>query len=296
LKKGDAMLTLTDVIKLYKPENKRLQIPALRGVDFQLEEGELITLIGPSGSGKSTLIKIIGAIEEPSSGTIEMEGVGMINSLQGKALTKYRQEKIGFIYQFPERNLVRGLSALKNIMLPMRFAGKLGREQRYQRAMELLEAVGLENRKKNTLRQLSGGEAQRVSIAVALANQPKLVLADEPTGELDSINTFKIIRYFKKLNQEFGTSFIVVTHDERFSQLTKKAYKIRDGRIYGLHRDNKRQINKIAVNNREHLLLVDNHGNIRIPDDIRKEMNITKHVMARADKNKGIVELIPIND
>ncbi|MHA2295558.1 MAG: ABC transporter ATP-binding protein [Candidatus Hodarchaeales archaeon] len=290
------LLELTDVIKLYQPENKRLQVPALRGVDLQVEEGELLTLIGPSGSGKSTLIKLIGGIERPSSGTIHMEGVGKVNSLQGRKLDLYRREKIGFIYQFPERNLIPNLTAFENVMLPMRFLGKLGRAERRTRAVELLDAVGLLNRKKNKLHQLSGGEAQRVSIAVALANQPKLVLADEPTGELDSNNTLKVIRYFKSLNEQLGTSFIVVTHDERFSRMTKKAYKISDGRIYGLHRQVVTKEGVIDGTKREHLLLVDKHGNLRLPADIIPEVNINRKVVVKVDKTKGIIEIIPVNE
>ena len=145
-------LTLTDVIKLYKPENEHLQVPALRGVDLELEKGELASIIGPSGSGKSTLIKMIGGIDIPSSGTIEMkdeDGLTIINKLRGKKLDKYRREKIGFLYQFPERNLLPSLSAFENVELPMRLLGYLGRVVRKKRATELLDAVGLLGRKEN---------------------------------------------------------------------------------------------------------------------------------------------------
>lgn len=123
-------LTLTDVIKLYKPENEHLQVPALRGVDLELKRGELASIIGPSGSGKSTLIKMIGGIDIPSSGIIEMEDVGVVNNLKGKQLDWYRREKIGFLYQFPERNLLPSLSAFENVEMPMRLLGKLSREER----------------------------------------------------------------------------------------------------------------------------------------------------------------------
>ena len=130
-------LTLTDVIKLYKPENERLQVPALRGVDLELERGELASIIGPSGSGKSTLIRMIGGIDTPSSGLIEMEDEGqtiIINKLKGRALDRYRREKVGFLYQFPERNLLPSLSAQENFELPMILLGKLSREERRRRS------------------------------------------------------------------------------------------------------------------------------------------------------------------
>ena len=285
-------LSVHDVIKLYKPENEVLQIPALRGVDLNLNESELITIIGPSGSGKSTLIKVIGGIEMPSSGTVEMEGVGIISKLKGKALDRYRREDIGFVYQFPEKNLLPSVSAEENVMVPMRIAGK-PRETRRKRSQELLEAVGVLDRRTHRLAELSGGEAQRVSVAVALANNPKLVLADEPTGELDSDNTFKIIRLFQKINKEFGTAFIVVTHDDRFAQMTEKTYKIRDGRIFGLHRRVQQAGNELK---REHLLVVDRHGNLRIPEELRKEAHINEHVIVRLDRIKGVLEIIPVNE
>lgn len=286
-------LELTDVIKLYKPENEHLQIPALRGVDLELGRGELASIIGPSGSGKSTLIKLVGGIEQPSSGSIYMDDVGMINTLKGKALNQYRQEVVGFVYQFPERNLVASLSAMENVELPIRILGKLGRQERIKRSRELLDAVGLLDRATNKPGQLSGGEAQRVSVAVALANNPMLVLADEPTGELDSDNTFKMIDYFKELNHHYGISFLVVTHDERFANMTKNTYKIRDGRIYGMHR---RVLGSESISKREHLLFVDRHGNLRIPDNLLEEANIRKHVIVRHNKETGCLEVIPVND
>ena len=292
-------LTLTDVIKLYKPENERLQVPALRGVDLELERGELASIIGPSGSGKSTLIRMIGGIDTPSSGLNEMEDEGqtiIINKLKGRALDRYRREKVGFLYQFPERNLLPSLSAQENVELPMRLLGKLSREERRRRSSELLNSVGLSNRKNNKPSQLSGGEAQRTSIAVALSNNPLLVLADEPTGELDSDNTFKIISYFKELNNEYGISFLVVTHDERFAKLTKNTYKIRDGRIYGMHRASKTVELGKTIFQREHLILVDRHGNIRIPEELILESGIKKNVIVRYDKERKVLEVVPVNE
>lgn len=291
-----AFLEVRDVIKLYKPDNELLQIPALRGVDLSLGKSELTTIIGPSGAGKSTLIKIIGGIEFPSSGTVEMEGVGQINKLKIKQLENYRKNNVGFVYQFPEKNLIPSLSAEENVILPMRIKGGFTREFRKKRAHELLNALGVFNRRENTLKALSGGEAQRVSIAVALANSPTLILADEPTGELDSENTFKIIDYFQEINKNYGTSFIVVTHDERFAKMTQKTYKIKDGRIYGFHRRVIDESSQGSIVRREHLLLVDRHGNLRLPEELRLKANIREQVVVRYDEIKGILEVIAIND
>ena len=182
-------------------------------------------------------------------------------------------------------------------MLPMRITDKLTREQKRKRALELLDSVGLAERKENHLTQLSGGEAQRVSIAIALANNPALILADEPTGELDTENTFKIIDYFRELNQTYGTSFIVATHDERFAQMTERTYKIRDGRIYGMHR---KVIEESSTGGpqlkREHILFVDQYGNVRIPEELREEANIHEHVILRFNKDKGVIEIVPLNE
>ncbi|MHA1988405.1 MAG: ABC transporter ATP-binding protein [Promethearchaeota archaeon] len=291
-----AFLEVRDVIKLYKPDNELLQIPALRGVDLSLNESELTTIIGPSGAGKSTLIKLIGGMELPSSGIVEMKGVGQINKLKIKELENYRKNKVGFVYQFPEKNLIPSLSAEENVILPMRIKGGLTREFRINRAHELLKALGVFNRRENTLKALSGGEAQRVSIAVALANSPPLILADEPTGELDSENTFKIIDYFQEINKNYGTSFIVVTHDERFAKMTKKTYKIKDGRIYGFHRRVIDGSSQDSLLKREHLLLVDRHGNLRLPEELIKKANIREQVVVRYDELKGILEVIAMND
>ena len=168
-------------------------------------------------------------------------------------------------------------------------------EEGNKRALELLDAVGLYDRQTNKPSQLSGGEAQRVSIAIALANNPKLILADEPTGELDSENTFKIIDYFKSLNQKYGTTFLVVTHDERFAHMTKKTYKISDGRIYGLHRQLVTDDGSVSKK-REHILFVDRHGNLRLPEELLKEAGINRNVVVRFDKIKGVLEVLPIHE
>lgn len=281
-------LECNDLIKLYIEEQSKIQVPALRGIEISAQEGDLISIIGPSGSGKSTLINLIAGIDKPSSGEIIL-GDDIVTKLTTRQLTQYRRHRVGLLYQLPERNLVWNLSAMKNVMLPMKLAGKLNHSEQKKRAKQLLTDVGLERRGKHKPHQLSGGEAQRTGIAVALANDPDIVLADEPTGELDSVTTFKIIDYFKTLNENLGKTFLVVTHDNRFANMTNKALRILDGRMVGLHRA---VDSKVSLSHREEVVYVDDHGNLRIPDDIRKQAGIQNHV--QIELRDGFATIIPV--
>ena len=284
-----AFLECKDVIKLYEGLNSEVQVAALRGIELLANKGELLAIIGPSGSGKSTLIKVLGGLEQPSSGEIVV-GEDNITNMTKKQLTRYRQERVGFLYQFPRQNLMWNLSILKNVIIPMKLAGNLTNSEKKKRAKQLLEEVGLKKRMKHTPSQLSGGEAQRAGIAIALANDPDILLADEPTGELDSVTTFKIMDYFQQLNLTFGKTFIVVTHDHRFSNMTDKVLRIRDGRIIGIQR---LLAPETSNGEREELIFVDDHGNIRIPDEIRHVTGIGKYV--RIEARNGFACLIPVS-
>ncbi|MHA2225578.1 MAG: ABC transporter ATP-binding protein [Candidatus Hodarchaeales archaeon] len=283
-----AFLECHDVIKLYTEEQIEIQVPALRGIELVVNKGDLVSIIGPSGSGKSTLINLIAGIDRPSSGDI-MLGEDIVTKMNDRQLTQYRRHRIGLVYQLPERNLLWNLTALKNVMLPMKLSGKWSRTDQKQRAYDLLENVGLEGRVNHKPSQLSGGEAQRASIAVALANDPDIILADEPTGELDSVTTFKIIDYFKELNKNLEKTFIVVTHDSRFANMTNKAMRILDGRIVGLHRAIDPEETYTA---REEVIFVDNHGNLRLPDGLRREAGIKNHV--QIEMRDGFATIIPV--
>ncbi|KPK88132.1 MAG: hypothetical protein AMS27_00345 [Bacteroides sp. SM23_62_1] len=283
-----AFLECQDLIKLYIEEQSKIQVPALRGIELAVNEGDLIAIIGPSGSGKSTLVNLIGGIDRPSSGEIIL-GEDIVTKMNSRQLTQYRRKRVGFLYQLPERNLIWNLTALKNVMLPMKLSGSWTYSEQKQRAMQLLEDVGLDRRIHHKPPQLSGGEAQRAGIAVALANDPDIVLADEPTGELDSVTTMKIIDYFKSLNKSLGKTFIVVTHDYRFANMTKKAMRILDGRIVGLHRAIDPTTSLAA---REEVIYVDDHGNLRLPDEIRQQAGIKNHI--QIEMREGFATLIPV--
>ncbi|MFW9854782.1 MAG: ABC transporter ATP-binding protein [Candidatus Thorarchaeota archaeon] len=280
-------LECQDVFKLYKDPVTKIQVPALRGVELSVNKGELSAIIGPSGAGKSTLINLIGGIDKPSSGDIIVDGQ-TINKLKSKELIRYRRHNIGFLYQNPKRNLIWNITAFQNVIVPMKLASQWGLEIQKRRSLELLERVGLERRVHHKPHELSGGEAQRVGIAVALANDPAIILADEPTGELDSVTTFKIIDYFQKINKELGTTFIVVTHDHRFADMTEQAVNILDGQIIGLHR---RIDSNRPVSEREEVFYVDDHGNLRLPEEMRKTAGVNKHV--KLELINGRITIIP---
>ena len=282
-----AFLECNDVIKVYTETQNEVSVAALRGIELTADKGDLIAIIGPSGSGKTTLIKMIGGIEYPSSGEIFLGGKD-ITKMTKRERTLFRRTRIGFLHQFPERNLLWNLSILKNTMMPMKLAGIWNHSDKKHRALELLKDVGLGNRVDHKPHQLSGGEAQRAGIAVALANDPDIILADEPTGELDSVTTYKIIKYFMQLNKTLEKTFIVVTHDDRFAKMTNRAMQIQDGRIVGLHRAIKPEK---SIEEREELTFVDEHGNLRLPKDIREKAGIQDFVSIEI--RNGIVCIIP---
>ena len=267
-------IELRDVVKIYEKKSTGQKVLALRGIELMINQGELVAIIGPSGAGKSTLLKLIGGIDQPSSGIIRV-GDLEIQQLPPWELTSFRRSTVGFLWQLPEENLMPELSALENVEFPMLFTS-MSREQRIKRARELLARVGLAARETHHLGQLSGGEAQRVGLAVALANDPEVVLCDEPTGELDSLTTMEIIEFFKEMNQEFGTTMIVVTHDMRFEKETDRAYRILDGMISGMRKASKKQPGV-----REELTVVDSYGNLRLPRVVIDSLKIKRHARIR---------------
>src|SRR6185295_2365059 len=199
------------------------EIRALDGVSLDIDGGEFISIIGPSGSGKSTLMHIVGCLDSPTSGTIKLDGTEIQNASR-RELARIRNQKIGFVFQF--FNLLPKLNVLQNVELPMIYSGASRRE----RAMAALKLVDLENRSKHRPMQLSGGQQQRVAIARALVNNPKIVFADEPTGNLDSHTGESILNLFRKLSQE-GRTIALVTHDPEIAAVTPRRIEIRDGKI-----------------------------------------------------------------
>jgi putative ABC transport system ATP-binding protein len=202
-------------------------VRALDGVDLVVERGSMVAIMGRSGSGKTTLLNILGGLDRPDEGQVVLDGVD-ITRLNGRALTRVRREKVGFVFQ--EFNLIPTLTALENVELPMRYA-RVPPGQRRQRALEALARVGLAHRAHHRPSQLSGGEQQRVAIARALVMRPALVLADEPTGELDSQTAAQVIELMETLNRELGQTFLIVTHDPGLARHCGRIIRMQDGRI-----------------------------------------------------------------
>jgi putative ABC transport system ATP-binding protein len=216
------MVEVKELSKRY--EGKRV-VHALRSVSFKILPGEMVATMGPSGSGKSTLLNIIGGLDRPSEGSVFIEGVDLC-SLNDNALTRVRREKIGFIFQF--FNLLPTLTALENVALPMHLAGQ-SEKTAGKRASELLELVGLADRQDHLPDELSGGEQQRVAMARALALRPPLILADEPTGNLDSKNGNEVLVLFKRLQNQFKTTVLMVTHDSTAAGICDRILRMQDG-------------------------------------------------------------------
>ncbi len=220
----DTVVYCENLVKLYKIGD--IEVMALQGLDLSVKNGEMVAIIGNSGSGKSTLMNIIGGLDRPTAGRIYVNGINLLK-LDDSQMLQYMRETVGFVWQNTARNMIPYLNALDNVKLVMQMAGRLDSN----RANELLEIVGLGHRKKSKMHELSGGEQQRVAIAIGLANKPKILLADEPTGAVDTKTTAQIMSVFHRLNSEMGVTVIIVTHDRQLSHMVPRVVTISDGRI-----------------------------------------------------------------
>ena len=220
----NAIVYCENLTKLYKIGD--IEVMALQGLDLQIEKGEFVAIIGNSGSGKSTLMNAIGGLDRPTAGRIYVNGINLLK-LDEKQMGRYMRETVGFVWQNTARNMVPYLSAIDNVKLIMQLSGKVDNS----RAEMLIDAVGLSHRKNSKMFELSGGEQQRVAIAIALANDPPILLADEPTGAVDTKTTAQIMELFSKLNREMGVTVIIVTHDRQLSHMVPRVVTISDGRI-----------------------------------------------------------------
>ena len=221
------MIDINDVRKIY--QMGETEVRALDGVNVHIGKGEMTAIMGPSGSGKSTLLSILGCLDVPTSGTYSLDGVNVENMTDDQ-LAAVRSHKIGFVFQ--QFNLLARTSALENVMLPLTYNGVNGKERR-QRAEEALDKVGLHDRIHHRPNELSGGQQQRVAIARALANKPAILLADEPTGNLDSKTGTEIIKLFQDLHRDFGQTVIYVTHDPFIARHTRRVLRMADGQVAG---------------------------------------------------------------
>lgn len=277
----------SELFKIYKAAE--LEVVALRGLELTVGGGEIIAIVGASGSGKSTLLNILAGYDAPSAGTVRVGNYDLLQ-MTNREVVEYRRHEVGFIWQETSRNLFPYLSALENVELPMVISGAPGPERR-QRAQELLDVVGLAHRADHKPAQLSGGEQQRVAIAVGLSNQPPLLLADEPTGELDDETGEEVLELLNTVNTDIGTTVIIVTHDPAIATSVGRAIAIKDGKT---STETTREVSferKLGgdASDTEEFLLIDSAGSVQIPREILDELNIGRRV--RVDMKDGKVTL-----
>lgn len=284
----DEYITCSSLYKIYKAAG--LEVVALRGLELSVFRGEIIAIVGASGSGKSTLLNILAGYDTPSAGTARVGEYDLLN-MTNKEVVNYRRHEVGFIWQETSRNLFPYLTSQENVELPMVLTSTPQAERR-ERSQYLLEIVGLSHRLGHRPEQLSGGEQQRVAIAVSLANDPPLLLADEPTGELDDITGQEILDLFNEVNQSLGTTIVIVTHDPAVSTSVGRAITIRDGktstettRIVSFERRVGGEAKTV-----EEFLIVDSSGAVQIPREMLDELEINRRVRVAIDEGKVTLE------
>jgi AbrB family looped-hinge helix DNA binding protein len=263
---NDAPFVLCEnLVKIHKVAN--IEVVALQGLDLRLQPGELLGIVGSSGSGKSTLLNVLGGLDRPSAGKAIVGGHNLL-TMSTHQLNEYRRLQVGFVWQQGGRNLVPYLTAKQNVELPMLLAGRSLRRAS-NRAAELLEAVGLGKRMNHTIHGMSGGEQQRAAIAIALANEPPLLLADEPTGELDSATALMIYQLFRDIQTRYGVTVIIVSHDREIARHVDRVVGIQDGKVateIGVHTGGVMRT------------VLDSAGRLQIPKAVRQQLGIAGQV------------------
>jgi putative ABC transport system ATP-binding protein len=287
------MIICENLVKIYTQTG--VDVVALQGLDLSVADGEIIGIVGESGSGKSTLLNVLGGLDHPSAGSVVINGQDLLKMTE-KELDHYRCTQVGFIWQQTSRNLIPYLTTLENIELPMRLS-TLSPEQRRARAEELLDTVGLGERGRHLPDQLSGGEQQRSAIAVALANQPAILLADEPTGELDTATAITIYQVLQKVNHLYGTTILIVSHDAGISHQVGRVILIRDGRTstetVRVKETDEVKTQQNRLQKFEELLMLDNVGRVQIPRSVLESLGIGGRV--RLEVKEGDILLHPVD-
>lgn len=289
-KERELMVKAEGLVKIYK--TKETEVLALQGLDMEVEKGELTALIGNSGSGKSTFLNMIGGIDRPSAGALFVDGKNLFTMTE-KELVRYKRDTVGFVWQNNGRNMLPFLSVLENIMMPMNISGAKSKKQK---ALELLEMVGLSSKKYSKMNMLSGGEQQRIAIAIALANSPKLLLADEPTGSVDTKTANYIFDIFTELNKN-GQTILIVTHDVQLSKKVKRVVAIRDGKISSErvlkegYQDRVREsgIDWMAEDSQDEFAVLDRAHRVQLPQELLEEMGISDNKVKISSRNGEII-------
>jgi ABC-type lipoprotein export system ATPase subunit len=285
---GDAKIVCDNLVRIYQTDG--IEVQALQGLDLLVRAGELVAVVGASGSGKSTLLNILSGLDTPTAGIAKVGGYDLL-AMTRKDRLKYRREVVGFIWQQTARNLLPYLNAQDNVRLPMSFAGR-NRAVAAKRSDELLELLGVAYLRDRKPGQMSGGEQQRVSIAVALANDPEVVFADEPTGELDSATSQQVFDALRTANTELGVSIVVVTHDHEVTAQVQRAVEIRDGRTSS---ETLRTSSVGADGENEHVAeqyaVLDRAGRVQLPREYLTALNMRERV--RVSQNPDHIGVWP---
>lgn len=278
---AEKMIECENLVKIYKTED--IEVLALQGLELTVEKGELMAIIGNSGSGKSTFLNMIGGLDRPSAGKLYVDGLDLFK-LSEAELVAYKRDIVGFVWQNNARNLMPYLTAVENVQMPMMFTSQ---KRQKEKASELLEMVGMGHRKNSKLSSLSGGEQQRVAIAIALANSPKLLLADEPTGSVDVKTSDYLLDIFRNLNEELGLTIVIVTHDRHLSKKVNRVVSIRDGKTSSemiMRQSYREQMNQLgglgdeySFLEHEEFTVLDKAGRLQIPSQMLDEIGATSH-------------------
>lgn len=283
-----AYIECSGLFKIYKAAE--LEVVALRGLELTVGQGEIIAIVGASGSGKSTLLNILAGYDVPSAGTVRVGDYDLLQ-MTNREVVEYRRHEVGFIWQETSRNLFPYLTALENVELPMVISSAPGSERK-ERALELLDVVGLADRADHKPAQLSGGEQQRVAIAVGLSNEPPLLLADEPTGELDDQTGEEVLELLNKVNQDLGSTIVIVTHDPAIATSVGRAVAIKDGKT---STETTREVSferRLGgeTSDMEEFVLIDSAGSVQIPREMLEELKIGRRARLNMKDGRVILE------
>ncbi|MBO7358000.1 MAG: ABC transporter ATP-binding protein [Lachnospiraceae bacterium] len=276
---SEAIIQADNLVKIYK--TKDIEVVALQGLDLTVNKGELMAIIGSSGSGKSTFLNMIGGLDKPSAGKLYVDGKNLFQ-MSEKELVDYKRQDVGFVWQNNGRNLLPYLSAFDNIMMPMELNSF---KEKKERAEMLLDMVGLSHKKNNRMQEMSGGEQQRIAIAIALANSPKVLLADEPTGSVDTKTSNYIFDIFRRFNEELGVTIVIVTHDVGLSKKVQRVAAIRDGKISSeriLKEDFQERVKNHGkegfdwheADSQDEFAILDRAGRIQLPHEALAELGL----------------------
>lgn len=292
------MIFCENLVKIYRTEET--EILALQGLDLTINQGDLVGIIGNSGSGKSTLLNMLGGLDKPTAGTILVDGQDLLK-FNDRDLVEYRRNTVGFVWQNVARNLLPYLTATENIELVMRLKHRRLKEEHRKWGKELLHMVGLSGRADNKLSELSGGEQQRVAIGIALANQPKLLLADEPTGAVDTQTSDQILQVFRDVNEQLGVTVVIVTHDMSLSRKVDRIIAIRDGKTSSEFI--RRQKYSSALNemgsfldqdSHEEFVVMDRAGRVQLPREYLDSLGLQNKNKVRVEMEDGRIIIEPV--